>query len=81
MVVMARAVDIAHPRLTRASGRPIDMNGTCAAERLATAELGAGHASNIPQIPKKRHLRIAIKIVSPSVDGEAVHCCPTSFFE
>ena len=32
--------------------------------------LGFSHADDVPQIPKKRHLRITVKAVGSSVEGE-----------
>jgi hypothetical protein len=67
------AVDVANPCLAGGNGRPIDVDDTDTTERLAAAELGAGHARNVPQIPEKRHLRIADKAVRFSVDDEFAH--------
>ena len=56
---------------TRTRGFAADVNGTGAAERHATTELGTGHVEGIAQDPQQWHRGIDVDGLGFSVKGEA----------
>src|SRR5689334_11076408 len=55
------AADVGHRDAAGANGFTVEMNGTGAAERYATAEFRAGQAEFVAQKPQQRHRRIAVE--------------------
>jgi hypothetical protein len=70
------AVDVADLDLAGAHGRAFEMHGAGAAQRPPAAELGAGHAGDVAQIPEKRRLRVAAEVLRFAIDGELAHGWP-----
>src|SRR5581483_5469705 len=54
------------------------MNGACAAQTCATAELGTHQAQLIAQYPKQRHFRGGCNLVELAVDVKLVFHLPSS---
>src|SRR5215475_1776576 len=46
----------------------VDMHGAGSAQRLATAELGTGHAEHIAQHPQQRDIAVDINLMGCAVD-------------
>src|SRR3546814_5840591 len=52
------------------------MHGASAAQRLAAAELGAGHAEHVAQHPQQRGVAVNIDLMGCAVDLQREsHCC------
>ena len=52
---------------------PVDMHGAGAALRDAAAELGAGHAQNIPDDPEQRHVSGHIHLMRLAIHKQSDH--------
>jgi hypothetical protein len=60
-------------RHARAHRRAVQVDSAGAAQRLAAAELGAGHAERVTQGPEKRCAGIGIDVHVLGVDGKLGH--------
>ena len=61
---MRLSIGVTHERM----GCAVDMHGTGAAQRHATAEFRAGHAEHVAQHPEKRRIPVDIDTVPVAVD-------------
>ena len=63
----------AHLRYTRTNGDSVLMNGAGTALADAAAELRSGKSGDVPQVPKQRHVGIAIELALCTIDFERNH--------